>query len=74
MRVPYDTDDGFDSRTGGADSWEVTQLAERIAVSDPVAGSSPAFPATPERFDEPLTPYQHFVVHVLLLLWALAST
>jgi hypothetical protein len=33
----------------------------------------PAAPIT-ERFDEPLTTYQHWVVYILLLLWGLGST
>lgn len=46
-------------------------MVESAAVNGVVAGSSPAVPANPE-FE--MTTYQHWVVHILLLLWALAST
>ena len=71
MRVPYDTDDGFDSRTGGANNWHVAQMVEPAAVNGVVAGSIPAVPATPES---EMTTYHHWVVHILLLLWCTGPT
>lgn len=77
MRVPYDTDDGFDSRTGGANNWHVAQMVEPVAVNDVVAGSIPAVPAIEddERYgDDSSLTYHDWFAHFMLWLWWYAST